>query len=284
MREIILTVSQEESGASALGFLKSHGFSKRIISQLKKTGGLTRSGAVLRSVDRVYAGDMVRVILEDGGGEEPNPDIPARLAYEDEDVVVFDKPPFIPVHPSIGHRRDTLANLFAALYGDAPFRPINRLDKNTSGLCVCARNRLAAAELNGRVSKVYYAVVDGDIERGGRLDFPIGRQDGSIIRRTVCAEGKPAVTLFEPVLRTGGRTLLRITLETGRTHQIRVHFSHIGFALCGDDLYGGDCSDIDRQALHCGEVSFVHPISGERITVSSELPQDMKRLLRRGEA
>ena len=282
MRELTLNVAQGEDGLSAAAFLKQHGFSRRIISSLKFSGGITRGGEILRGVDIVRFGDVVRVVLEDSGGAEPNPDVSAKIVYEDDDAVVFDKPPEVPVHQSYGHRNDTLANLFAALYPDRPFRAINRLDKNTTGLCVCAKNRLAASMLCGNVSKVYYAVVDGDIPEPGEISAPIARVSDSIILREVrdvALGGQPAVTRYKPVIRKNGRTLLEINLLTGRTHQIRVHFSYIGYPLCGDSMYGGDCSAISRQALHCGELSFVQCVSGEQIELKSPLPEDMKALL-----
>ncbi len=282
MRELLLTVTGDEDGLSAAAFLKRHGFSQRIISSLKFSGGITRGGDILRGVDFVHKGETVRVVLEDSGGAEPNPDVKARIVFEDEDAVVFDKPPEVPVHQSFGHRNDTLANLFAALYPDRPFRAINRLDKNTTGLCVCAKNRLAASLLAGNVSKVYYAVVDGDISEPGEISAPIARVSESIILREVrdvSEGGQPAVTCYNPILRQNGRTLLEIKLLTGRTHQIRVHFSYIGFPLCGDSMYGGDCSAIQRQALHCGKISFKAPVSGKEVSLNSDIPDDMKRLL-----
>lgn len=282
MRELWFSVGQDEDGLSAAVFLKRRGFSRRIISSLKFSGGITRDGDVLRGVDPVRAGESVRVVLEDSGGAEPNRDVSAKIAFEDEDAVVFDKPPGVPVHQSFGHYNDTLANLFAALCPDRPFRAVNRLDKNTSGLCVCAKNRLAASMLAGNVSKVYYAVIDGDISESGVIDAPIARVSDSIILREVrdvSEGGQEAVTCYEPILRKNGRTLLRIILKTGRTHQIRVHFSHIGFPLCGDSMYGGDCSAITRQALHCGELEFTGCVTKERISLKSPLPEDIKRLL-----
>lgn len=277
MRELLYSVSAGEDGVTALGFLKRRGYSRRVITALKQAGALTRNGALLRTVDVLREGDNVRVVLSDSGGALPNPDIPARTAYADEDAVVYDKSPFVPVHPSQRHRLDTLANLFSAQYPAQPFRPINRLDRNTSGLCLCARNRLFASLAAQSLEKVYYAAVDGDIACGGRISAPIAREEGSVIKRCVSPEGKSAVTLYEPILRRNGRTLLRVTLETGRTHQIRVHFAHIGFPLCGDDMYGGDCSGIERHALHCGRLSFTG-LAGERVEVSSPLPEDIARL------
>ncbi|MDE6030324.1 MAG: RluA family pseudouridine synthase [Oscillospiraceae bacterium] len=278
MRELLLTVEPSEDNMTALDLLRSRGFSRRMVTSLKQSGGLTRGGEVLRSVDRVRAWETIRVVMEDSGGAVPNSSIRVAIAYEDEDIIIYDKPPFLAVHPSIRHYDDTLANAFAARFPDITFRPINRLDSDTSGLCVCAKNRLAAAGL-ADMKKVYFAVVCGDIERGGTVDLPIARESDSIIKRIVRADGKPAVTRFEPIERVNGRTLLKIRLETGRTHQIRVHMSHIGYPLCGDRLYGGDAS-ISRQALHCGETEFIHPITGQTISVSAPLPEDIRALLK----
>lgn len=277
MRELLLTAEPSEDNMTALDLLRSRGFSRRMVTSLKQSGGLTRAGEILRSVDRVRAGETIRVVMEDSEGVVPNGSIRVAIAYEDEDIIIYDKPPFLAVHPSIRHYDDTLANAFAARFPDITFRPINRLDRDTSGLCVCAKNRLAAAGLTD-MKKVYFAVVMGDVEQSGTVDLPIARERDSIIKRIVRADGKPAVTRFEPIERVNGRTLLKLRLETGRTHQIRVHMSHIGYPLCGDGLYGGDAS-ISRQALHCGETEFIHPITGKTISVSAPLPDDIRALL-----
>lgn len=277
MRELLYIVSAQEDGCCALDFLKKRGYSARVIAALKRTASLTRGGEILRTVDVLHEGDEVRVMLSDSGGLQPNPDVCAAKVYEDSDAVVYDKPPFVPVHPSQRHRLDTLGNLFSAQYPAQPFRPINRLDRNTSGLCLCAKNQLFASLSGKTLKKVYYAAVDGDIAAGGTISAPIAREGESVIRRCVSENGKPAVTHYEPILRANSRTLLRVTLETGRTHQIRVHFAHIGFPLCGDDMYGGNCSQISRHALHCGELCFER-LSGERVSVSAPLPEDIARL------
>lgn len=282
MREIVYTVPQSFEGAQAQDYLKALGFSRRALIRLKNSGGLSGSGGLLRMVDLIHAGDRIIVRLPEESASPlsllPNNDLYAPIVYQDEDVVVFNKPPFMPVHPSIRHYDDTLANLFTARFPGLVFRPVNRLDRNTSGLCVCARSGFAAAALSKSVEKVYYAITDG-IPPGNTVDQPIGRTDSSIIKRCVTPEGKPAVTHFNAVGGNGRRALLRITLETGRTHQIRVHMAYLGFPLCGDEMYGGDCSGINRQALHCGEVSFTQPVTHERIKVTAPLPEDMSALL-----
>lgn len=280
MRELKLTVPAEFDGVQAQVFLKVRGFSRRALIRLKQSGGLTRNGELLRTVDVVRAGEELCVTLsDDSESAEPNAALNAPVIYEDEDIVVFNKPPYMPVHPSIRHRGDTLANLFAAMYPGLPFRPINRLDRNTSGLCVCAKNQYAASVLSGTLSKVYYAVTCGT-PPGDTVDAPIGRAGDSIITRCVTPDGQRAVTHYE---RAGGSSvhpLLRVTLETGRTHQIRVHLSHVGFPLCGDEMYGGDMSEIGRHALHCGEVRITQPVTGEKITLTAPLPEDMSELIK----
>lgn len=282
-RELSFVVTNAENGETAEKYLRNKGFSHKLITKLKASGGLTRGGELLRTVDRLSAGDTVCVRMEDSGDVVPNPGVKAAIAYEDEDVVVFDKPPNLPVHPSIVHYDDTLGNLYAALYPNSAFRPIHRLDKDTSGLVACAKNKLAAAmlcESGGRIEKTYFAVISGEITQGGEIDAPIGRAEGSIIRREVRADGQKAVTLYEPILYKNGRTLLKITLKTGRTHQIRVHFAYIGHPLCGDEMYGGDRSEIKRQALHCGKMRLKLPLTGEEIAIESPLPDDIGRLLK----
>ena len=281
MRELILKVTQQHAGQQLMKLLTDNGISRRSIVKLKHSGGLTRGGEIIRTIDTVYEGDEIRVVFEDSGGLIPNPDLKAGIAYEDEDVIVFDKPPYMAVHPSIKHSSDTLGNLFCAMFPDTPFRAINRLDRNTSGLCVCAKNRFAAAGLTKSVDKVYYAAVDGELG-SGEIDVPIGRVEDSIIYRNVTPNGQYALTIYETVLHQNGHSLARVILKTGRTHQIRVHFAYFGFPLCGDDMYGGNTELIQRQALHCGEVSFTHPVSGERITLRSELPEDIRALFDNG--
>lgn len=277
MREINIEVTTEHDGQQLMRLLSDNGISRRSIVKLKHTGGITRDGEIIRTIDAVHTGDVIRIVFEDSGGLIPNPDLKADIAYEDEDVIVFNKPPYMAVHPSIKHSDDTLGNLFCAMFPDTPFRAINRLDRNTSGLCVCAKNRFAAAKLTKSVEKVYYAAVDGEL-KDGEIDVPIGRVQDSIIYRNVTPDGQYALTLYSQVMYKNGHTLSRVILKTGRTHQIRVHFAYIGFPLCGDDMYGGSTELIQRQALHCGEVSFPHPVSGERITLKAELPEDIMRL------
>lgn len=279
MRELCFDVEQSENGLLAKTFLKRRGISERSVMLLKRSGGITRGGNILRTGDRVYAGERVEVRSpKEKCGFEPNYDLFAPIVYDDEDAVVFDKPAGLAVHPSAGHYSDTLGNYFAVKYPDSVFRAVNRLDKDTTGLCLCAKNPLSAPILPKNFDKTYYAVVCGDIDEPGTIDLPVGRVSDSIIKREVRADGEPAVTHYKPVMQKNGLTLLEIKLETGRTHQIRVHFSHIGYPLIGDEMYGGALDKIKRQALHCGKISFIKPFSGEKISLESPFPDDMREL------
>lgn len=242
--------------------------------------GITRNGELIRSIDTVYDGDEIILRLDDTSLLEPNGKLNVKIAFENENLVVFDKPSGMPVHPSIKHQGDTLGNYFAYVYPDLTFRPVNRLDRDTSGLCIAAKNAHAANLLQGACEKVYYAAVHGITDKSGTIDAPIARQQESIIMRCVRDDGQPAVTHYKQLGHNEKYSLEEIHLETGRTHQIRVHFAHIGHPLAGDDMYGGGREDISRQALHCGELTFTEPVSGEKITVHSELPDDITALFK----
>lgn len=270
---------ESENPVTVQDYLREQGVSRRLLQKLKnRNGGLTCNGGFIRTVDIVVSGDVLVLDSEERNEIEPNSSLHAEIAFENESLVVFDKPSGMPVHPSVRHRDDTLGNLFAHLYPELTFRPVNRLDKDTSGLCIVAKNPYAANLLQGQCDKTYFAVVHGNIVGSGTIDAPIAREQESIIVRCVRADGQRAVTHYKSIKANEKYTLLEINLETGRTHQIRVHFAHIGHALAGDDLYGGLRDDIGRQALHCGRVEFILPETQEKITVNSELPQDIVKL------
>ena len=276
-RRLSFEVAAEESGCTVGDILRRRGVSRRLTVKLKRAeNGITLNGAHIRTIDTVKAGDIVSLLMHDEKTLDANSTLYAEKVYEDEDVVIYDKPVNMPVHPSAKHRDDTLGNLFAAEYPDLTFRPINRLDRDTSGLCAVAKNAHAANMLGGNINKVYYAAVCGNMTEGGIIDAPIARERDSIVKRVVRSDGQPAVTEYSVVRGCGKYTLLRVILHTGRTHQIRVHFSHIGFPLAGDDLYGGSVEDISAQALHCGELSFV--LGGRTIKVTSPIRQDIMSL------
>ncbi|WP_295209953.1 RluA family pseudouridine synthase [Ruminococcus sp.] len=278
---MILTITTAENGRSLEDILRGRGFSKRLITKLKRTdNGMTRSGKLIRTIDIVTAGEKIEIREADGKALEPNCDLHADILYEDGECVVFSKPPFMPCHPSIKHQGDTLGNLFAGLYPDLTFRPVNRLDRNTSGCVLVAKSQRSAFALQQSFEKTYLGITKLLPLSGGRICVPIAREQESIIKRCVRSDGQYSATNFLVKLNTSDYSLIEFYLETGRTHQIRVHMAHIGYPLVGDDLYGSDCTAIKRQALHCGEVKFVSPESGTLINVKAPLPQDMAELLR----
>ncbi len=281
-------------GKTCGDFLRYSGVSRRLAAKLKRVpDGITLNGEHVRTVDVIRAGDVVAIKNIDESLLEPNAVLTVPIVYEDEGVVVFDKPAGMPVHPSHKHQGDTLGNCFAAAFPSLTFRPINRLDKDTSGLCAIAKSAYAANLLTGNISKVYAAVTEGvpiprpaenplikwyGTKSGFRIEAPIGRTADSVITREVRADGQSAATNYTVEKENGKFALLRISLETGRTHQIRVHFSSLGHPLAGDDLYGGSLEFCKRQALHCCEMRFLSPFGGE-VLLKSSLPNDLKQLI-----
>ncbi len=290
---ISFTADSYCDGISCGDFLRRCGVSRRLVTKLKRIPmGITRRGELLKTVDIIHTGDVVTLKNPDESFLEPNSSLDVPIAYEDENLVVFNKPAGMPVHPSVKHQGDTLGNCFSAMYPSLTFRPINRLDKDTSGLCAVAKSAHSANVYSGRIDKVYFAVTQGKpvpknvpdgiswtetADGGYRIDAPIGRAGESIIRREVRADGQRAVTNYTIIKGNEKHSLVRVVLETGRTHQIRVHFSSVGHSLAGDDFYGGSLEVCDVQALHCGEMSF--PLAdGTKMTVSCPLREDMQRL------
>lgn len=256
------------------------GVSKRLLTKLKQTeNGLLSNGMHIRSVDNVKCGDIIELNIKDSNSIIPNSDLKVPVIYEDENLVVFNKPVGMPVHPSLLHYNDTLGNFFTYLYPELSYRPVNRLDRDTSGLCAAAKNQLYASQLQRNIQKTYFAVVCGKLSQGGRIDLPISRKDDSIIMREVSENGQKAITDYTVIAGNEKYTLLRIKLLTGRTHQIRVHFSHIGYPLAGDSMYGGCCDDIKQQALHCGEMLLKLSDNSEK-KLNAEIREEMKDLVR----
>lgn len=284
-------VPADAGGMLLQDFFKNRlGFSRRIIIDLKK-GGLSVNGEHRRMVDPVLAGDEILLSL---GKEEqinliPNPDLPVSILYEDQDLAAMIKPAGMSVHPCTLYYNDTVGNWFAAHYQSEgcgiAFRPLYRLDRDTTGIIVAAKNTLSAGMLMGHLDKVYYAVAEGYVEEdAGTIDAPLIRVPGSIITRKVDfndLSAQRAVTHYQVLRRGNGHTLLSFHLETGRTHQIRVHMAHIGHPLAGDTLYGGHNSLIKTQALHCGQVTIpaVPALYREQTVLSVPLPEEMERLI-----
>lgn len=279
MRTIDFVITDENAGKRIKEFLRAFGVSGSLLKKLKNTeNGICKNGAPARTIDTVFCGDRLQINIEDSGKAPESADIKINLLYEDEDLIAAEKPAFMPVHESRNHRGDTLSNAVADICGGA-FRAIYRLDRDTSGIVLIAKNEFAAAKLAGRVRKDYYAVVCGKIEGSGVIDAPIKRERESIIKRCVAPDGESAVTHYTAIKHSEKYTLVKLKLETGRTHQIRVHFAHIGYPLAGDTLYGGGTEEISRQALHCRDIYFTHPVSEDEIHIFCEMPQDMKKLI-----
>lgn len=277
-------VGNELDGISVKSFLRRHcQVSARLLARLKRTeNGITCKGRVLRSIDILHAGDKVELSLPADESVIVPVDLPVEIVYEDNDIVVFNKPANMPVHPVNSHRLNTLANAAAyhcIIRGEQyAFRAVNRLDKDTSGLVLTVKNGYAHTFLISHTEKRYLALCEGELYGSGTIDSPIRLKPGHTIQREVGHGGKPSVTHYRALKHGFGHTLLSLTLETGRTHQIRVHLSSIGHPLAGDDMYGGSIHYFSHQCLHCASLSFVHPTTRETLTLYRE-PEDWLGIL-----
>lgn len=282
-----LLVSTELSALPLKEFLRKSGLSLTLRRRIKHNGVITRNGAHINWNEPVFNQDQITVSWPLENKLEPIA-MPLVIAYEDNALLVIDKPSGIMVHPTARQDGITIANGVLHHYWESgqscDFHPIHRLDRQTSGLLLVAKNAYIHHLLSGQgikhVQRSYQAIVTGQPQPlSGTIDAPIGRKPGSIIERMISASGQEAVTDYRTISGTSTASLMQIALRTGRTHQIRVHFSHIGHPLLGDDLYGG-CTDlINRQALHAGKLAFNHPITNELLTIHSPLPPDMLSIL-----
>ena len=273
-------------------FLKEQKFSSTIITHLKRTeNGLLLNGEWARVHDVLHTGDILTIQLIESEASHnivPTP-LPLDIVYEDEDLMIINKAANTPIHPSQGNYDNTLANGIAYYFQQKgiPFtyRCINRLDRDTTGLLIIAKHMYSASLLSDMVAKreihrEYLAIATGTTPPDGEIKVPIGRVDGSTIERQVDEQnGEYACTHFKTLLSKNGYSLVSLKLETGRTHQIRVHMKHIGHPLPGDFLYNPDYSVIDRQALHSHRLEFKHPINGNIMNFTAELPEDMKNII-----
>ncbi len=287
-------ISSGEEGRKLGDFLRKKGYSRQLLRQLKETeNGLLRNGQPTFMTIALKNGDRIRVrLLEKAEGSEaimPAP-LPFEIVYEDEDLLVINKPADMPIHPSFQNHGNTLADALTWHYQqqgkEFVYRCINRLDRDTTGLLIVARHQLSASILSDMVRKreihrEYLAIVDGIPPEKGTISAPIGRKEGSAILREVNFEtGEPAQTHFTRLETRNGLSLVSLKLETGRTHQIRVHMGYIGCPLIGDYLYYPDYTRIGRQALHSYRLSFLHPITGKALSFTAPLPEDMERAFR----
>lgn len=285
MRSIDFTVTEDFDGKKVYNFLRGYvHISTRLMRSLKRTEkGIMLRGAQGRTIDIIHTGDIITLNIPDDETSPIPGNFPLDIVYEDEDILVINKPPMLPMHESHNHQGDTLANAVAGYLaskgGCAAFRAVGRLDKGTSGLVVCALNAHAAARLSGKVKKQYLALVRGEYDGDGKIIEPIYRPDPIITKRTVDPRGDYAETHYHVEEKGPGYSLLRVDILTGRTHQIRVHFSHLGTPLYGDTMYGQADERICHQALHCENLTFIHPINGREIRLKADMPADMIHLL-----
>ena len=284
--QINFVVKSENEGKSLTAFLRENGVSLALIKRVKfLPDGILVDGVKQNSDYKVKSGQKIVVNAADTAENAEKStviaqDIPMNIVYMDDCCMVVDKPYYMPVHPSFNHPTDTLANAFVGYWKSRDcqkiFRAINRLDKNTSGLVLIALDAYSAEKLKGNVDKTYTAIVQGKVaNKHGIIELPIARQTESIITRCVREDGQYAKTEYTVIKQNDDFSLLDIKLHTGRTHQIRVHFSHTGHPLAGDDLYGGSTQNITRHALHCRKLEFISPCNNKKVTVNSSLPQDM---------
>lgn len=284
MRVIEYKVEPYFENKKLISFLRGQvKISVRLLRSLKRVEGAIKiNGENARTIDLLHAGDTVTLSIPEDDSHSIPIDYELEVIYEDDDVLVINKPAMLPMHESHNHQGDTLANAVAGYLSkkgrSLAFRAVGRLDKGTSGLVICALNSHAAARLSGNFEKTYYAMVTGRYESSGTIDKPIFRPDPMKTYRTADDRGDRAVTHYEVLESADGYSLLKIRLETGRTHQIRVHFAFLGTPLYGDRMYGKEHPLIGRQALHCAAVSFSHPVTGEKIELTADLPEDMKAL------
>jgi len=272
-------VGENFEGINVQSFLRKHcNVSARLLSRLKRTeNGITRNGEHIRSIDILHSGDIVELSFPQDDINILPVEMPLDIVYEDSELIVINKPPYMPVHPVHDHQLDTLAN--AVIYysrskgENYAFRAVNRLDRDTSGLVLIAKTGYAHTYLAKHTEKLYTALCEGEISGSGTIDAPIRLKEGHTIQRETGEGGVRAVTHYKAVKYMYGHTLLELTLETGRTHQIRTHLSSIGHPLAGDDMYGGSLEYFQRQCLHCSKLFFTHPITHENLTADKP-PED----------
>jgi 23S rRNA pseudouridine1911/1915/1917 synthase len=294
---LVLNVSEREQGERLDRLLSARvtGVSRSFAQTLMKEGSVLVNNQPAKPAYRVRAGDQIEVSLPPAEStEELEPlYLPIPVLYEDDDVIVFDKPAGLVTHPAPGHEHDTLVNALKAIRPDLQLRSndqpgiVHRLDKDTSGLLVVAKHETARLSLlrqwQGRsVEKRYLALVHGVVEPDdGTIDAPINRDPGDRKRMAVVVGGRPAVTHFRVLERFTCSTLLELDLVTGRTHQIRVHLAFIGHPVIGDDLYGRRpfVVPVPRQFLHATFLRFRLPSTGKQIALQTPLPRDLQDVL-----
>ena len=291
IRQFTYRIEPEYHSFSIREYLSLKGYPNAVFVQLKKTPeSVLLNGVWAYMRTKLSVGDELFIRLEENTSSAHILPVtmPLSICYEDEDILAVNKPAQMPVHPSLNHYDHTLANAVCGYYNDQgipyTFRCVNRLDRDTTGLTLIAKHMLSSAILSTaaarrEISREYIAIASGKTPESGTIDAPIGRVAGSTIERQIDFEnGERAITHYRRLAYHDGLSLLSLHLETGRTHQIRVHLKSIGHPLIGDFLYNPTDTTIKRQALHSYRLMFSHPIKGEPIVLTAPLPDDMHGL------
>jgi len=297
LNKVTLIVDEKDKGRKLRDYLKNEAeFSSRLIRGAARDGRISVNGKVVTLRYAVMPGDRIEFDVSKQESQDINPEnIPLEIVYEDADIIVVNKKPFMVVHPTKSYQSGTLANgllyYFQEKGEDCIVRLVSRLDMNTSGLILVAKNQFAHMALARDMhregfEKIYYAIVHGNMEKSeGVIDAPIYKPDEAGIKRVVDEKGQRSVTNYRVIESCSGGDLVELELETGRTHQIRVHLAHMGHPLFGDSLYHGeefgnkDEEYIGRQALHACRLRFPHPRTGEMMSLEAGMPEDMEKLL-----
>ena len=290
-RILTYSITENENGLRIEQFLRRHGYSKQNFTELKKMPeSILINGKWSYLKDPLTAGDLLTVHIQENSSSPliPPVELPLSILYEDEDILLVNKPAGMPVHPSMNNYRNTLANALVWYYQQQgipfTFRCCNRLDRDTSGLTLIAKHMVSSAILSAmtrhrEIHREYRAIVRGHVQpSAGTINAPLSRKPGSVIEDF--ENGESAVTHYKVLSEANGHSLLALKLETGRTHQIRIHMKYLSFPLIGDYLYNPDMEYMTRQALHSYRLCFTHPITGQSMDFTAPLPEDMQNVLR----
>lgn len=292
-RVIDYIIDEAGDGLRIEQYLRRKGYSGQNLAEIKRMPkSVLVNGEHYYMKQKLNTGDHLSIhICETKCSEKiPPVQIPLDIVYEDEDIIVINKPAGMPIHPSLNNYMNSMANALAWYYQEQGkpfiFRCCNRLDRDTSGLTVVAKHLVSGNILSDMVRRrdshrEYLAIVRGHVSpEAGTINAPLARKPGTIIERTVDWEqGETAITHYRLVEERNGHSLISLRLETGRTHQIRIHMKYLGYPLIGDYLYNPDMEYIGRQALHSHRLSFTHPITGEPMEFTAPLPKDMEKVL-----
>lgn len=292
-RNINYIIDEDSAGLRVEQFLRRKRYSGQNLSEIKRMPkSILVNGVHYYMRQELSAGDHLQVrICETQNSEKiPPTKLPLDIIYEDEDLLVLNKPAGMPIHPSLNNYTNSIANALAYYFQSQGkpfiFRCCNRLDRDTSGLTIVSKHLVSGSILSDmtkyrEVHREYLAIARGSVTPSeGTIQAPLGRKERTIIERTVDWEhGEDAVTHYKVVKEANGHSLVSLRLETGRTHQIRIHMKYLGYPLIGDYLYNPDMEYMTRQALHSHHMEFTHPITGEHMSFTAPLPEDMARVM-----